>query len=298
MNTWQIKWLTCVLAAGLVSCAHSGDSQVLQYRGSVQPQRSGASCLAADASRLIVYPVLDLSLAGSYRFFPVLKSLMLPLTGIQGVNPSTIDTNTIVLSSMQVSVVSGMVSSAVGPTGATKATPFGQKGTAGVSSTYPTSTWTVPISGTLEAGAVLITAADLVPEKALVGSKYVPIGEDWRSRFYTAAAASDFSSVDIVLSFQFLGTTLSGDNVITDAATTPMTVCYGCLLTPATVSANAADYWAGCGTAAVPAGFEPPCLPGQEDFVDCRFYCHQCQEAKVLKSAAYDGCNTATLCKP
>lgn len=290
MNTCNIHWLTCVLAAGLVSCAHSGDPQVLQYRGALQPVRGGDTCVAVDAARLITHGILDLSVAKSYRIFPALQSMMVPLSTISGVNPGTSDTNTITLSSLQVSVSSGMSST----------TPFiSQKSGAGAGAT-PTSTWTVPLSGTIVAGGVLITAGDLVPEKALVGSKMVPIGEDWRSRFSKAAGAKDFSKAEILLSFQFVGTTLTGDNVITDVATLPLTVCFGCLLTPATPVASAGEFYAGC-AGAVPAGYAIPCVPGQEDVVDCRYYCHQCQQSAALASTStlpYEKCNTTTFCKP
>ena len=292
MTTWQITGLTCVLAASLIGCAHSGDSQVLQYRGAVQPLRTGQSCQATDTTRLLDHPVLDLAMAKSYRFFPALQSMLPKLTAIPGINPNVQDTNTINMTSMTVSVQSGMVNTS----------PFGNKTGVAGGPTSPTKTWTVPMSGTMEAQGTLITGADLVPEKALVGSKFVPVGEDWRSRFWSSATGStkDFSKVEIILSFQFTGVTLSGDNVITDVATLPMTVCYGCLLTPATVSPtiDAGSYYAGCGTASVPSDALIACLPGQDDYMDCRYYCHECQKSKPINGPGYDGCDTKTLCVP
>lgn len=290
MKTWKIAGLTCALVASLTACAHSGDSQVLQFRGAVQPLRSGDYCLASDTTRLIGHAVFDLALAKSYRFFPALQSLMVPLSTIPGMNPSVKDTNIINLTSMDVSILSGVLST----------TPFNQPSGAGVTSKLPGSSWSVPVTGTIVSGGLLITPADLVPEKALVGSKFVAIGEDWRSRFFTAAANKDFSKTEIVLSFQIRGTTLSGDNVITDAVTVPMTVCYGCLLTPAQTNpvTDAANFWAGCGAATIPADFVAPCNPGQDDYADCRLYCHECQKSVGLKEKVkYNGCDP-TLCPP
>ncbi len=288
MKAWQIAGLTCALAAGLLSCAHSGDSQVLQYRGAVEPLRTGNTCQASDVTRLLPEGTLDLAMAKSYRFFPALVSLMPALNGISGSNPNLLDANTITLNSMQVTVVSGMLAK----------TPFAQPSQAPNKSTNAAQSWTVPMTGTIPSNSQLIAAADLVPEKVLVGGKFIPIGEDWRSRFFTAASAKDFSKIDLVLSFQFVGTTLTGDNVISDPMTLPLHVCYGCLLTPATVSSDPTAYFAGCSTGVLPDAFIPPCVPGQEDQVDCRYYCHECQRGAVLeKSLSYEGCNT-TLCPP
>ncbi len=290
MKAWKITGLTCMLATGLWSCAHSGDTQVLQYRGAVEPLRSGDSCLATDETRLIEHATLDLALADSYRFFPALQSMMIATNGITGANPNLRDTNVITLNSISVTVVSGMLSS----------TAFGKKSTAPNAGATPMTAWTAPVGGTIASNALLITPADLVPERVLVGSKFVPVGEDWRSRFFTAAGSKSFDKVDLVLSFQIIGTTLSGDNVITDAATMPLTVCYGCLLTPAVPvpTTAAADYWAGCSSAVLPNTFIEPCLPGQEDYVDCRFYCGQCERTAGLKTnITYDACN-GTLCPP
>ncbi len=291
MKSWHITLLTSLLATTLAACAHSGDSQVLQYRGAVQPLRSGDYCLANDTTRMIAIGTLDLSVSKSYRFFPALQSMMVPLNSIAGQNPSSQDVNIINLNYMDVSVVSGFATG----------TPFANSGAkAKVTSKYPTSTWTVPASGQLKPGELLVTAVDLVPDRALVGTTFKAIGEDWRARFFLGANGStkDFSTVEVMLSFQFRGTTLTGDNVITDAGTFQLKVCYGCLLTPVQVSTTPADYYQGCQQAAVSADFIPPCAPGQDDYIDCRYYCHVCQRGALLeKSLDYEGCN-ATLCPP
>jgi hypothetical protein len=287
MKSWRILGLTSLMAFGLASCAHSGDSQVLQYRGAVQPLRAGDYCLASDITRMISIGTFDLALTKNYRFFPALKSMMQSTNTIAGQNPAIKDTNIINLSYMDVTVVSGFSSN----------TPFAKSGSkAGVTSKYPTTAWTVPVSGTLKQDDLLITAVDLVPEKALIGSTFKAIGEDWRARFFAAAAAKDFSTTEVVLSFQFRGTTLSGDNVITDAGTMALHVCYGCLLSPVQVATTPADYYQGCQTAAPPADYILPCVPGQEDVTDCRYYCHTCLRGGLLeKSLDYEGCNS-TLC--
>lgn len=286
MKTWQIKSLALAAAGCLGACAHSGDSAVLQYQGSVLPTRAGDYCVATDTTRLISLGTLDLAVTKNYRMFAYLVSLMrqLPVTGE---NPSQNDTNVINITSMTVSVDSGME----------KGTPFAQPSTAPNHGSLPASTWTVPMTGQIVPGAYLIGAVDLVPETAGL----VPIGDDWRSRFFTAAAAKDFSKTTVVLRFQFNGVTLSGDNVITDAATMPLEVCYGCLLEPVTVSPASSpnQYFAGCGTADVPAAEVLPCIPGQEDFIDCRFYCHECQQASTVgEKTNYDKCLISPFCQP
>ena len=282
MKVWQITGLACLLAAQFAGCAHSGDSQVLQYRGAIEALRAGDQCLATDITRVIQHATLDLAITKNYRFFPALQSMMQATNTIIGINPSTKDTNTITLSSMTVTVNSGMVTGTPFVTYPGTATNSPAKGP-------PPTTWTVPMNGSVQALQLLITAADLIPEKALIGSKLIPIGEDWRSRFYAAAMKKEFPKTEIELGFQFTGTTLSGDSVITDTATMPLTICYGCLLYPVTASAvgSGGDYYAGCGTAAVPTDFVSPCLPGQEDPLDCRYYCHACQKFSTPK---YESC--------
>jgi hypothetical protein len=296
MKTWQIMGMTWLVAGGLAACAHSGDSAVLQYRGSLEPQRAGDQCVETDQTRFVGLGTLDLALAKNFRIFPFLQSMMVHLP-VAGENPSQIDTNTINLTSMTVTV-----DTTIGPNPFVKGNPFGDNASTALGANgkpvtgLPVASWKVPITGTVTPLGFFIGAVDLVPDR----SGAVPIGDDWRSRFFAAANSKTFSKVDMVLSFQIEGVTVTGDNVITDAATIPLRVCYGCLLTPVTFSPSTSplDYYAGCGTGAPPDPKDLPCIPGQDDFVPCTYYCHICQQATALgDKVAYNKC-VNQLCLP
>ena len=288
MKTWQIMGLTWLVAGSLAACAHSGDSAVLQFRGALEPQRAGDRCDETDLTRMIGLGTMDLAVTKNFRIFPYLISMMVKLP-VAGENPSQIDTNTINLTSMTVTVdtVNGPNPFAAGnPKGSN---PFELATTAPGASKTPATSWTVPMTGTVSSLGTYVGPVDLVPDKA--GT--VAIGEDWRSRFFSAAGTKNFNKVDMVLSFQIHGVTLSGDNVITDAALMPLRVCYGCLLNPvaAAPSSSPGDFYAGCGAAAGFTAADLPCIPGQNDFVPCTYYCHICQQATALgDKLAYNKC--------
>lgn len=265
------------------ACTSAGDADLLQFRGNLFGSHSGDICTYQDFTRFVSSGTLDLAVRDHYDIAPLLQSLMTPINSIPNQNPNAKDTNTINLTSMTVTVVAG-----AWPAPSGFLTADSRLGTTGKSP--PPLAWVAPISGVILAGGQLgLTGAGLVPSFGLDGTDLtstdvykvtgtsIAVGDTWQARF-AATSKDKRPAVTVVLSVVFNGLTVSGSKVSSVPFTFPLTVCWGCLLTPHTPTADSTSVWASCSGRDPGANYTYPCSPGQDELLDCAAYCALCNQ--------------------
>lgn len=303
---WARMCVTALVASlGVVAvsgCAANGDPNAVQYQGIVLGTTAGTTCTYTAGGQTMQSGVLDLAATSTYQIAAVLRNGMPPSNGYAGANPNNSDTNTIIFDYADVQLSSGdpLVEGSfprptVKPRSAFFATSKDTSAPSEAKTAKPPAKWRTPMSGSVKSGGIEAFLLDLVPAYGMdttSGVVSAAIGEQWQARFAGATNTTDFTrNVDIVLQVQFHGNTASGSSITSVPVTFPLRVCWGCLMDPVDQNGTGTDVWNSCSSRVTGDTFTRPCRAGQDDPLNCAYYCQRCN----VESIGYKKCD-ATYC--
>jgi hypothetical protein len=249
-----------VVAVG-TGCTHSNPVS-LSLNGNILATREfvGAGvvgeCYPEGNGRYRSHGTLDLMVANEYHFFPEVENLMPDTTIASGNNVQQLRSD----------------ASTVTVTGAEVSLSFNKSGPlANFNPPASLTTWYVPVAGLIQAAGVWRGRFTLLPSN---------LGEALRAAF--AADPNRYTtSHSLVITVAIEGEMQDGTVVKTQSLKFPVDLCWGCLVslpvaTPGVGVVDPADQYAWCTQKEVNPEFIPPCVPGNDEFVPCSYYCHVC----------------------
>jgi hypothetical protein len=251
-------WIAAALSTG---CTHSNPAS-LALNGNILATRLAVGigvvgeCYPEGTGRYRSHGTLDLMVANEYHFFPEVENLMPATTLITGNGAQQLRAD----------------ASTVTVTGAEMTLQFNKSGP--LSNFNPPAsltTWYVPVSGIIKATGVWRGRFPLIPSN---------LGEALRAAF--AADPNRYTTSNtMIVSVAVEGEMQDGTVVKTQVLKFPVDLCWGCLVSlpvaaPGVGVVDGADQFAWCSQKLVDAFFIPPCVPGNDEFVPCAYYCHVC----------------------
>jgi len=282
-NTWMRLALCCLSGLPMIGCVVDGDSASMAIIGNVVPKREGTTCAYKEAETYYQSGTLDLAVASEYVFAPFVHNLLPPTQNINGNSQSNLRQETNIIS-LEKAVFT------FEPSTSNSKTPFAESGI----NTPPrlVREWEVPVQFTLQPGEKVVLPIDAIPRqvKSLTGSGYVQLGADWQARFGKFKDRYKYK-LQGVLHVQIVGETAGGSEVASTKFSYPLTLCWGCLLFSTSLTPNGEepeDQWRQCSNMNVPADYEAPCSPGQDDALICGLGCKICKQNESLNISTCD----------
>ncbi|MBM4386852.1 MAG: hypothetical protein FJ088_03880 [Deltaproteobacteria bacterium] len=231
-----------------ISCIEERNPQVLLYVTNLAMTRE-TQCIiqvGAGANQLMrTFSILDFALGNRYFAFPLIRN---QLPSIFTVNESSVSEN--VNETNYVQIIGAYVEYDLGELA-------GQMTSDVIANAFTDPTFVFSNSGLLIApGIEGVIGLEIVPNKQAGHIR------EALAKLAKTKAAIQGTSAEIVAYVTLEGMLQDGTVVKSNLFYFPLKLCFGCLIAK-TVS-NCND---------LPEGVQPPCIPGQDDTVDCRLCC-------------------------
>lgn len=252
-----------LLSAGLTGCDQANPAS-LNLNGCIPALRQqigvGAlgECYPEEGARFRSHGTFDLMVYNKYDYFPEVANKMPQTQTVSGNTQEHLrsDASTVTL------------------TGALVSLDFNPAATGPLSSWNPPASslsWYVPLAGMVLANDRWRGRFPAIPST---------IGEQLQARF--AADPKRYTTMHrILLNISIEGEMADGTTVRTQEVSYPIDLCWGCLVALDVVPAGVGvvdpeAQYAYCTQKAVAGDYIPPCVPGNDEYLPCGYYCAFC----------------------
>ncbi|HAN32028.1 MAG TPA: hypothetical protein DCQ06_10565 [Myxococcales bacterium] len=252
--------LTYVIALAMLSgCEHEnplsleleGNVQMVRMPGAVQ----GISAVCMPQMEIDLRPagVMDLMVTNSYVFFPRMENKMQMQTIINQATPQNLvlDAHTVTIEGAEMTLEAN-----------TTAGPL-------AGAPLQNTSWNTPFSAQLEPAEFKGSRFTLIPPN---------VGDELRNRFSGQYTAMQRILIDIKLYAKMA----DGTRLQSNTLRYPIDLCWGCLVSlpfsQPGVGLDPEQTFSVCNTKLVDPLFTPPCMPGNDEYLPCTFYCFMCDQ--------------------
>ncbi len=242
-----------------VGCTHENPLS-LQLEGNLLMVRlPGAGvgitgqCIPLAEQNFRPHGVMDLMVTNSYEFFPRIENKMVLQSQINGAGAQQLrlDSHTVTIEGAEMTLVANT------STGPLSGAPL------------QNSTWNMPFSIQVEPEQIAGTRFTLIPPN---------VGDELRARFEGQYTATQRIEVHV----KVYGKMADGTEVQSNLLKYPVDICWGCLVSlPVAIEGVGVDpeqQYLTCSSKVVGLNFTPPCMPGNDEYVPCQFYCYMCDQ--------------------
>lgn len=254
---------TLLMLTALGACTHENPLS-LELEGNLAMVRlpgGGAGitghCLPEGQAQFRPNGVFDLMITNKYDFYPRIENRLVQTQTVTGMGPESLrgDASTITIDGAQISME--LDSASAGPLKPASGAPLWR------------TTWFSPFQAQVDAGGVVSSRFALVPPD--VGSEMSKVFKDFPGK--------KTASQQAIMKISIIGRMADGTAVESNVIQYPVDICWGCLVTiPVSiegVDADPLEQYKLCSSKLVNQ-FTPPCMPGNDEFVPCQFYCNLC----------------------
>ncbi|MCO4759962.1 MAG: hypothetical protein KC502_00535 [Myxococcales bacterium] len=264
-----LRMLNLQLALGLLlvsslACTHENPLS-LELEGNIAMIRlpgggEGLSgqCLPLEEVQMRPNGVLDLMVTTRYDFFPRVENRLPGSAAVSGIGPENLrsEAQTITIEGAEMTLQLDTTT----------------EGPLKIGVLPWRTTWYSPFILQLEPGEKLGSKFTLIPSD--VGKAL----KDQFNKFPGKRTARQVAIVEIKL----IGRMADGSTLISNTIKYPVDICWGCLVSlPVSIGAIGIDpelQYQVCSQKQTPQTFTPPCMPGNDEYVPCGFYCFMCDQ--------------------
>lgn len=301
MNARLARRMLCAaigLTAVMSGCVHEnpealqfiGNAVVLRQPGGGSGQNPG-TCIQDQSQFYRTFGTMDLLMAQSYVMYAEMVNRLPPTSTASGNSVQQLRMDASFVTLQGVEITARILQNSSSPYKDATSLTTAQGWTRPVATTgerYFTKKWYVPASRTLESGQRAVLRFDLIP--ADVGAE---LRKPWFQGTNPDQVFADryTSQASAVLTFSAEGKMADGTIVKAGSADYMINLCWGCLITVPTVPppdenfGNSQEYlFQQCRSKLPPQiQYTPPCVPGNDEYVPCSFYCLMCSEDESVQ---------------
>jgi hypothetical protein len=209
--------------------------------------------------------IMDLAMANHYAFFPEVQNRLPPTSQVIGGTPADLrpETSHIIVEGVDISL-------SIDTT--TEGGPFFEQG-----GTFPTSAFE-PTYMVIDAGGLEYGRFNIMPR--FIGQFLQQIWADWDDdRKYTALQR-------VIVKATLVGHKADGTPIRSNEIEYPIDLCWGCLISVPDFGVGQDGgselFYAPCTQLLVINPFlAPPCVMGNDEYVQCQLYCSQCRAQDI-----------------
>mgnify|MGYP006928160522 FL=1 len=249
-------------AAQLTGCTHENPLS-LELEGNLAMIRlpgAGAGvtgqCLPQGETQFRPTGVFDLMVTNRYEFFPRIENKLPETQAISGMGPESLrlDASTVTVEGAAMTLE--LDTTSPGPLKVTGALKW-------------RTSWYTPFVAQIEAGQFVGSAFTLIPSD---------VGQLMKKQFGDFADRRT-ARQQAVVKVRLIGRMADGTTVESNTIAYPVDLCWGCLVSlPVSIPGVGVDpalQYLACSSKSIGA-FTPPCMPGNDEYLPCQFYCAMC----------------------
>ncbi len=238
------------------------------------------------------FGTLDLMVVPQYDFFPELRNRLQPTGTVSGNLLQHLRSDASFITIQGAEVTARILRSSDGPYSSNADLPasagWNNANQSPDGSFYYTNTWYSPFTIGVEAQGKALARFELIPHD---------VGIELRRAWFKEPGSPDnyadryTAKVPIMLDIIVEGRMADGTMVRTQAVPYRIDMCWGCLINlpvpvPDITNVSQAYIYGQCSSKLTGTEYTPPCLPGNDEFIPCTFYCHMCHGNESLTTSA------------